>query len=230
MKTKKVILFIVEGVTDKVSIGGIIDKIISSSQVKFYITGGDITSDRFSTATNAITKVNEHVKAFLEREVGIKKSDIIQIVHLIDMDGAFVDESQIKEDEVFDFRYTESTLIVPSLQQGIERNQKKQQVINRLSTCPKISGIAYYMYYFSCNLEHVLHNEIQLADELKMIYAEKFSDDYYRNEKEFVNFIKDESFAVQGDYKETWSFIKLNNYSLKRYSNFHLFFLTNLYE
>lgn len=97
-------------------------------------------------------------------------------------------------------------------------------MINRLSICPKISGIPYSMYYFSCNLEHVLHNEIQLADELKMTYAEKFSDDYYRNEQAFVDFIRDQSFAVQGDYKATWAFIKLNNHSLNRYSNFHLFF------
>jgi hypothetical protein len=28
------------------------------------------------------------------------------------------------------------------------------------------------MYYFSCNLEHVLHNEVNLLDELKMAYDE----------------------------------------------------------
>lgn len=73
MKTKKVILFIVEGVTDKTSLGGIIDKLVSSNLVRFYITGGDITCDRFSNSSNAITKVNDYVKAFLARELGIKK-------------------------------------------------------------------------------------------------------------------------------------------------------------
>ncbi|WXR60958.1 hypothetical protein WG909_11735 [Peptostreptococcaceae bacterium AGR-M142] len=46
MKTKKVILFIVEGVTDKTSLGAIIDKLISSNLIKFYISGGDVTSDK----------------------------------------------------------------------------------------------------------------------------------------------------------------------------------------
>jgi hypothetical protein len=224
MKTKKVILFIVEGVTDKTSLGGIIDKLVSSNLVRFYITGGDITSDKFSNSANVITKVNEHVKAFLTRELGIKKSDIIQIVHLIDMDGAYIPSNQIQVEDIEGFVYSESAIIAKSLERVVERNNRKQQVINRLSLCPKISGIPYSMYYFSCNLEHVLHNDINLADDLKMEYAERFSDDYYKDEATFVDFIRDEQFAVKGDYKETWEFIKLGVNSLKRYSNFHLFF------
>ena len=178
MKTKKVILFIVEGVTDKTSLGGIIDKLVSSNLVRFYITGGDITSDRFSNSSNAIAKVNDHVKAFLARELGIKKSDIIRIVHLIDMDGAYIKSDQIQVEEVEEFVYSESAIIANEVERVIERNSRKQQVLNRLSLCPKIAGIPYSMYYFSCNLEHVLHNEINLADELKMVYAERFSDSY----------------------------------------------------
>lgn len=224
MKTKKVILFIVEGVTDKTSLGGIIDKLVSSSLIRFYITGGDITSDRFSNNSNAITKINEHVKGFLARELGIKKSDIIQIVHLIDMDGAFIESNQIRVEDVEEFVYSESTIIASSVDRVVKRNSIKQQVISRLSQCPKISDIPYSMYYFSCNLEHILHNEINLSDALKMEYAERFSDSYYKNEAAFVDFIRDKKFAAKGDYKETWEFIKLNGNSLKRYSNFHLFF------
>jgi len=192
--------------------------------VRFYITGGDITSDRFSNSSNVIAKVNDHVKIFIARELGIKKNDIIQIVHLIDMDGAYIPSDQIQVGEVEEFVYLESAIIAKSLEHVVERNNRKQQAINRLSLCPKISGIPYSMYYFSCNLEHVLHNEINLADDLKMGYAERFSDSYYKDEATFVDFIRDEKFAVKGDYKETWEFIKLGGNSLKRYSNFHLFF------
>ena len=62
MKTKKVILFIVEGITDKRSLGGVIDRLVSSNLIRFYITRGDITSDCFSNNSNALIKVNEHVK------------------------------------------------------------------------------------------------------------------------------------------------------------------------
>ena len=224
MKTKKVILFIVEGVTDKTSLGGIIDKLVSSNLVRFYITGGDITSDRFSNSANAVSKVNDHVKNFLGREIGLKKGDIIQIVHLIDMDGAYIGSDQIQVEDIEGFAYSETAITASSIERVNERNNRKQQVINRLSLCPKISGIPYSMYYFSCNLEHVLHNEVNLSDELKMEYAERFSDSYYKIESAFIDFIRDEQFAVIGDYKETWEFIKLNGNSLKRYSNFHLFF------
>jgi len=224
MKTKKVILFIVEGVTDKTSLGGIIDKLVSSNLVRFYITGGDITSDRLSSSANAVSKVNDHVKNFLGREIGLKKGDIIQIVHLIDMDGAYIGSDQIQVEDIEGFTYSETAITASSVERVTERNNRKQQVINRLSLCPKISGIPYSMYYFSCNLEHVLHNEVNLADELKMEYAERFSDSYYKTESTFVNFIRDEQFAVTGDYKETWEFIKQGGNSLKRYSNFHLFF------
>ena len=53
MKSKKVILFIVEGVTDKNSLGLILSKIINTGSVLFHIVGQDITSDRFTTSNTA---------------------------------------------------------------------------------------------------------------------------------------------------------------------------------
>ena len=37
-------------------------------------------------------------------------------------------------------------------------------------------------------------------------------------------FICDKEFAVEGSYVETWNFIKQDTHSLKRYTNFQLFF------
>jgi hypothetical protein len=65
---------------------------------------------------------------------------------------------------------------------------------------------------------------MNLSDDLKKEYAECFVDSYYKNENAFIDFICDKEFAVKGDYKETWEFIKINGNSLKRHSNFHLFF------
>ena len=127
MKTKKVSLFIVEGVTDKTYLGGIIDKLVSSNLIRFYITGGDITSDRFSNNANAVKRVNELVKGLLTKELGIKKSDIIQIVHLIDMDGAYIDNDQIQVGDVDEFMYTESAIITKYVENVVKRNNRKQQ-------------------------------------------------------------------------------------------------------
>lgn len=65
MKTKKVVLFIVEGISDQTSLALILSKLIKSENVRFHILNGDITSDYQTTGVNAITKVNEQIKRFL---------------------------------------------------------------------------------------------------------------------------------------------------------------------
>ena len=44
---------------------------------------------------------------------------------------------------------------------------KKVSILDKLCSTPSIGRIKYFMYYFSCNLEHVLHNEQNLDDKLK---------------------------------------------------------------
>ncbi len=94
---------------------------------------------------------------------------------------------------------------------------------NKLSTTSKIYNINYSVYYFSTNLEHVLHDIQCVNDEEKMIYAQKFTDRFFKREIEFIAFINDPSFAVSGDYRSSWDFIKKDANSLNRYSNLHLF-------
>jgi len=226
MKTKEVILFIVEGATDKESLGGIINELIQSKSIAFHITCGDITSDFYSKPSNIVSKVHEHIKHFLNTNgIGIRKKDIRQIVHLIDTDGTYVDSEQIQVNaNLNEFVYTESAIVAKSKEKVIERNDRKKLNVDRLAFCPKIATIPYCMYYFSCNLEHVLHDEINVPDEEKTEYAQDFSDQYEGIESEFVDFIRDGQFAVKGEYRETWEFIRRNGNSLKRFCNFHLFF------
>lgn len=106
MKTKKkAILFLVEGITDQESIGIIVDKIVRTEKIIFHITYGDITSYKNTTTTNAIKKVNDHIKRFLDKSF-YKKSDLLKVVHLIDTDGAFVGKEYIIEDHVDKFIYS----------------------------------------------------------------------------------------------------------------------------
>ncbi len=224
MKTRKIILFIVEGITDKTSLGRIINKIIKCDNIRFHIVGGDITTDKFTTSTNALTRVNVHVKKFLNSHF-LRKSDLLKVVHLMDTDGAYVDNQYITvENNIKGFVYSSEMIKAQSVEVVLQRNVKKQQILNRLETYSEIAGIPYSMYYFSCNLEHILHNKINMDDRMKMEVAEEFSDSFYGKENEFIDFISDKEFAVAGDLKETWDFIKQGNHSLKRYCNFHLFF------
>jgi hypothetical protein len=227
MKTKKVVLFIVEGISDQTSLALILSKLIRNENVRFHIVNGDITSDYQTTGSNVITKVNEQIKRFLSSNF-LKKTDILTVIQLIDTDGAYVGRDYIKEDNIEGFLYCSDCIKAKKIEVVLNRNQKKSSILNKLSTCSKISGIPYSLYYFSCNLEHVLHNECNVEDDKKDELAEKFADSYYGKEEQFVEFIKNEEFAAPGDYKETWEFIKIGNNSLKRFCNFHLFFKNKL--
>jgi len=188
MKTKKIILFIVEGISDQTSLALILSKLIKTENVRFYLVNGDITSDSFTTVTNAITKVNDQIKKFLSSNY-LKKKDILKVIHLIDTDGAFVMEDYIKEDDVDGFIYSPEFIKVRKIENVLQRNQKKSTVISKLCTCQKIADIPYSMYYFSCNLEHVLHNECNMDDVKKEEVAGEFADRFYGKEEEFIEFI-----------------------------------------
>ncbi|MFS0774836.1 hypothetical protein ABC255_02190 [Neobacillus sp. 3P2-tot-E-2] len=223
MKTKKIILFIVEGISDQTTLGLILSKLIKTENVMFHLVNGDITTDKFTTVANVNIKVNDQIKSFLSR-YHFKKSDLLKVIHLIDTDGAFVRENYIQEDDVDGFIYSPAFIKARKVESVLQRNQKKSAILNKLCTCSKVSDIPYSMYYFSCNLEHVLHNECNMDDSKKDEVASEFTDKFFGIEEEFVEFIRNDEFAVPGDYKETWDFIKRDNHSLKRHCNFHLFF------
>jgi len=68
--------------------------------------------------------------------------------------------------------------------------------MDRLSRNSEINGIPYNAYYLSCNLEHVLHNDANINDNLKVEKAEEFSDSFFGRELEFLDFIRTESFLL----------------------------------
>ncbi|KLE17144.1 hypothetical protein [Clostridium sp. C8] len=227
MKSKKVILFIVEGVTDKNSLSLILSKLISNSHIRFHIVGGDITTNKNTTIQNCITKVNDEINKFLSISK-FKKNDILEVIHLVDTDGVYIKDEFVKLDSTNNIIYKSDCMLTDKVELTIERNRKKTSILDKLSTNSKVSRIPYCMYYFSCNLEHVLHNEQNLDDSLKTKYSYDFEDEYYGKELEFKNFIQNSEFSVKGSYKETWDFIKVNNNSLNRFSNLGLFFENNL--
>ena len=221
---KKILLFIVEGKTDEIALGLILSKLFNDDNVKFKVVRGDITSDKDSTQTNIIKKVNEQIKAFLDNN-HFSKKDITRVVHLVDIDGVYVDDASVVEkSDLRCIMYFVDRIEAPNKINAIARNNKKRTLLNKLYTTTKISGLDYKMYFFCCNLEHVLHNQQNAADDTKAELAYEFSDRFAENVSEFVEFINSSEFKVEGEYLDTWEFLKEGKNSLSRYSNFHLFF------
>lgn len=223
MARKKVVIVIVEGISDEMALEGSLRNLYKSEEVRFKVVRSDITSDRNSSSNNIKAKVAELIKSEMSR-FSLDREDILKVIHIVDMDGAYINEDAIKESaKIQEFKYTENYILAPRVEKVVERNERKAKNLNVLSCLNKINvSLDYSLYYFSCNQEHVLHNLIDVPDNQKRTLAEKFNDQYEDNFDEFKDFITSEEFAVKGSYSETWEFIKKDNNSLKRFSNIHL--------
>jgi hypothetical protein len=222
---KKISLFLVEGPSEERALSLLLSRLVSNSLTKFYIVSGDITSRDSSDNQNILSEVHSLVKNFLEENNPLfKKSDIERIVHLIDTDGAFVDCEHVKHKNGYGVVYSDDCILTKDVESIIDRNDRKSLILNKLSSTPEINDIPYSVYYFSTNLDHVLYGKQNLDRHLKTELADKFTDRFDGHEKEFVDFICDSDFAVDGNYPETWHFIKSDLHSLNRYTNLGLYF------
>lgn len=91
-------------------------------------------------------------------------------------------------------------------------------------TATQVKNIPYYLLYFSCNLDHVIHDNSNLEESNKTNIANQFRKKYKNNPKEFMEFFNSSHFTVNGTLTETWEFIKKDSNSLQQFSNFHLIF------
>ena len=219
---KKVVLFIVEGFSEKESLELLLSDFFGNNrQVIFEVAQGDITSDRHSTQQNIKSKITELIKSSGRK---FKPADYKEVIHLVDMDAAFISEDNIYLDPLNSkFSYRDDGVYAPNIEYVKDRNKRKQALLKFLSNTSKVyTSVPYRVFYFSCNLEHVLHNEIEVPDDLKIQYAENFQDLYIDNLKGFIDFICNSDFSVNQDYQESWRFIQQDNNSIKRFTNFNI--------
>ena len=223
-KTKKVILFIVEGPTDEETLSPVLKKVFQKEDVRFHVVHGDMTSNWSVSGANAVKTVYEHMEVERKR-YGFEKRDIMKVIHLVDIDGAFIPADRVLGSRGETLRYFDDRIEASDPDRIIDRNKRKSQVLQRLCTADAVGKIPYSIYYFSRNLEHVLHNNNEdLTDDEKISCADAFVDRYGVDQKGFQAFISSGDFAVPGEFHETWSFIMKGLNSLHRHCNFHLLF------
>ncbi len=227
--TKKVVIFIVEGGTDKSALENILKKIYANKNVHFEVTSGDITSDKDITLENVEEQVYKYVERCIRRGK-FRKSDIWGIVQLFDTDGAYIPDELILEGDVDGFFYTATNIVSKSIERVQERNSKKSQLMDHLKALDSINSIPYRGYYFSCNLDHALYNEQNLTLEEKDDYADEFYRQFRGKETVFIDFLKqDVANGVSDRYRDSWKFIMEKAHSLARHTNFHIYFEENPY-
>lgn len=226
---KKIVLFIVEGISDKLALGPVLSQIISSKNVKFKIIGGDITSDYYNvTLHNIVLKIKEHVNAFMGSIYKIE--DIEEIIHVVDIDGAFVTDDKIVNHSSEETIYTDTNIYTQHVFEMKKRNAFKSRVLSTLSSTTSIklgrsssSLVPYSIYYMSCNLDHVLIDDRNLNPTLKKSKAIEFADKYFNNEEQFYMLLRSSTILKEQNYVDSWVYLSNGVNSLSRCSNFALY-------
>jgi len=221
MEEKKIILFIVEGANDEIALASPLENLLSSESAKFQITGGDITSDKQGKDIKA--KVGDVIKQHC-KQYKLKLSDIIEVVLLTDMDGAYIPPERIILDTDYkEAFYEESAVLHCNPEKFYETHLRKQRNLNTLIGMGKAMGILFSVYFFSCNLDHVICNEANLTKTRKRDEAGRFDRKYSNDALGLLNFFQEKELASEGDYPESWHTIKSETNSLKRHSNLNVF-------
>lgn len=219
---KKIILFIVEGINDKTSLALCLSQLLNDDEIHFEITDGDITTRIGINPVNITAKIGNIVKNHSGRV--FKQSDYLEVVHLIDMDGAFVPDENISESKNGELLYELDTIKCKDVSGIKKRNHQKQEVVNKMLSISKVwICIPYSVYFFSCNMDHVLHGHANLTRQEKDKLAQKFEDMFINKPQEFADFFDDEQLFSGKTYVESWDFIRASTNSLKRKTNFYLY-------
>lgn len=227
--SKKIVLFIVEGKSEEMALGPILSKIISTNLVKFKVLNGDITSDYYNvTQQNILKKIKEHIKNFMGNIYRIE--DIQEIIHIVDLDGSFIADDKITYKNVESVIYNDLNIETKHVDEIKQRNIFKSSILNFLAHITSIklgrntnNKKPYSLFYMSCNLDHVIHDERNLQSCLKISKAVEFSDKYYNEKTKFYHYMKSKNILKADNYTESWLHVQNGLNSLSKCSNFSLY-------
>ena len=216
---------IVEGPSDDSALGVILSRLFDKNMVHVEIMYGDITTDINIAPADIAKALGEVVKRYAN-SMHFKQIHFQQVIHLIDMDGAYIpDENVIADPAAEKPVYSLTEIKTSKREQFLRRNEHKRSNIERICGMQTVwSSIPYSAYYMSSNLDHVLYGKLNSSDEEKENDAYAFAKKYKDNIDGFLSFISDSDFSRMEGYQESWSFIKKDCHSLERFTNFGLCF------
>ena len=257
--TKKVVIVIVEGPSDKILLEVALSEFFEKKYgddtiVKFAMFerddgkyGTDITSLYGSNPDKIEMLMNKKIIIPVLEIDGLFAKHVTEIVHIIDTDGAFIDDDRVVSFSGEELNassknvyYTDDHISASDIVSIQERNHRKAENIkylldfcksgfpvrkyvsteNRGNKVSSKSSIApYSLYFFSCNMDHFTSNEMNWG-ESKTALAEDFlgkHGDGFVELKDFVN-RADPTISTMTLF-DSWKFIEEGTNSLKRHSN-----------
>jgi hypothetical protein len=221
-KTKKCILVLAEGISDQNALYKTLDSLVNPNSVRFKVVNGDVLSDNLCNKPIK-SEIGDMINAYLQK-VHLKKSDILFVTQITDTDGVFIDNNMLVIDPTIDSKlYREDSILVKDIskkEQMISRNTRKANNLRFLCSTTLINKMQYSIYYFSCNLDHCIHDDPNVPQEMKSHLANLFS--LNNTAEKVIALMQSTDIATLGNYSETWSYIQRGDNSLRRGSNFHI--------
>ena len=231
MAKKKVVMILLEGPSDAAALWKYFKNFFSDDKVVIKTLYTDITSQKGVYPNTIKAKIGHKINDELRRSK-LNKLDLMRVIHVVDLDGAFIPDTAIKLDETADaFIYEDDGIHYKDVNTVVSRNIQKKQNIETLykNTSGICGGVIYHVYYMSCNLEHVLHNLRQVVAEDKERLAYEFAARYEEDLPGFLRYMRESEFSVCSNYLGSWEFITKDLRSLQRYTNIGLCF-NNLHQ
>ena len=156
--TKKIILLLVEGPTDEDALALVYSKLVREHDLEFDVLHTDITAGEDMTVKYIADRIRAEGAEYLRKHPYIIKEDILKVVQIIDTDGAFIPASQVRQSDTGKTEYSDTYIAAKNKDRLIRRNISKRRIVYHLMKSEEVADFPYEIYYFSRNLEHVLHD------------------------------------------------------------------------
>ena len=235
---KHLILFIVEGPSDKAALERPIQELLDGNplglEAQFLFLEPDVTSNVKNTPNNIMANINKYyIMDYFKGNPHYYPKDVYSVVQICDLDGTFIPEENCKQFTELIYQekgfYYEPPFVYGSTAEAVyDRNCRKANNILFLLTQDtikvKTKSVPYSLYFFSSNIDHFLHGSLNMPAREKIAKAGKYADSFAGNPYKFVDHICQHPYAVTGmTYEESWEFAKAGCNSLDRHTNFNLF-------
>ena len=241
---KKLILFLVEGQSEKLALGRAIEKVCQDyyhDEVRVELLlmedekqrGGDFTSKYGVKPEKVEELIGKLYFTNFASKYGVYEKDIAEVVHIVDLDGAFIADEKVICDKTMEAHkktiYRDDCILACCVDEIIERNHRKSENIKKMITMSTVTikskKLPYSVYYFSSNLDHYLYGEANLDSDKKCDKAAEFGDWCEEDPELFKESFSNSVLTARGKtYQESWEEAFKGVNSLRRHTNLNLYF------
>ena len=124
--SKKIVLLIVEGITEDIALRGVLSEIFNDNRIEFCLVRTDITTREDIRPNNIKKELGNIVKNFLGKT--FRETDLQEVIHLVDTDGVYIPEANIEEDVTLNsFVYSTDKIKAKDINKVVER--KEAQIV-----------------------------------------------------------------------------------------------------